>query len=265
MTSVTPLVVGTGPVRVIALHGWYGFSGGWGEFPTYIDTDEFSYVFADYRGYGRRKTESGDYSLAEISTDVRALADDLGWDRFALLGHSMGGIAAAAVLADMPERVTHLVGISPVPPSGVPFDDETFDFFAHAAGSTEVRHAIVAGSTGNRLGSPFVRRIVAESIAHSTVEAFDAQLTTWVRSDVSAHLAGIDLPVKLIVGEYDADLGAEAMQAGWLPHFPNAEVEVMANAGHYAMYETPPALAASVAEFLLRGAEAPHSEKDADV
>ncbi len=68
--------------------------------PELVDADTYTYALIDYRGYGARKDEAGEYTLEEISADTLALADELGWDRFALVGHSMGGAAALRVLAD---------------------------------------------------------------------------------------------------------------------------------------------------------------------
>jgi pimeloyl-ACP methyl ester carboxylesterase len=47
-------------------------------------------------------------------------------------------------------------------------------------------------------------------------------------------------------------LSAEVMRQTWLAYFPGAELEVMANGGHYPMFETPVALATSIEEFLAR-------------
>src|SRR5438132_1238718 len=81
----------------------------------------------------------------------RALADDLGWDTFDVIGHSMGGKATQRVLADAPQRVRRLVAISPAPAAGVPFDDQSWELFAGAAADDGKRATILDFSTGNRL------------------------------------------------------------------------------------------------------------------
>ncbi|MFE1411610.1 alpha/beta fold hydrolase [Streptomyces sp. NPDC058746] len=105
--------IGTGPVRVIVLHDWFGTSANWGSVLDYLDPEEFSYAFLDYRGYGERRDVSGRHTLAEIADDVLELADQLGWDTFSLLGHSMGGKAIQQVLVRAPERVEKLIGLTP--------------------------------------------------------------------------------------------------------------------------------------------------------
>ena len=51
--------------------------------------------------------------------------------------------------------------------------------------------------------------------------------------------------MQAIVGENDPALGADAMEQTWLGS-PERELDVLANAGHYAMYETPVALSTSI-------------------
>ena len=57
----------------------------------------------------------------------------------------------------------------------------------------------------------------------------------------------------MITGEYDPSQPAEFMEQTWLQIYPNSELEVLRGSGHYPMFETPAALAASIEEFLSRG------------
>ncbi|MDM0084711.1 alpha/beta hydrolase [Variovorax sp. J31P179] len=244
------VVVGHGPHNVIALHGWFGSAKSWGPWVDALDTDAFTYAFVDYRGYGARKDVPGTYNLEEIAEDVLSVADKLGWKRFSLLGHSMGGAAIQHVLAAHPERVRALVGISPVPASGVPFDEATLRFFESAAEDAQVRRTIHDRGTGSRLSGRWLDRMVENSMERSTPAAVAAYLHSWVKTDISSRVQGMELPVHVIVGEFDGAINEAFVRKTWLTCYPNASVEVMQNAGHYAMDETPAALAASVERFL---------------
>jgi pimeloyl-ACP methyl ester carboxylesterase len=72
--------------------------------------------------------------MTEAAADALAFASDLGWDRFSLAGHSMGGQVAHQVLLQAPGRVRGLAGIDPVPTAVVPFDERARALFSGAAG-----------------------------------------------------------------------------------------------------------------------------------
>src|SRR5215471_19567197 len=92
--------LGDGPTRVIALHGWFGDHRAFAPIWPYLDQGRFSYAFMDCRGYGGSSSRHGEYSMHEIARDTLELADALGWQQFALLGHSMGGKAIQRVLVE---------------------------------------------------------------------------------------------------------------------------------------------------------------------
>ena len=64
------VMVGSGDHRVIALHGWFGSALGWGHLPDYLNTAQFTYVFPDLRGYGSRRDEPGEFTMAEAAADA---------------------------------------------------------------------------------------------------------------------------------------------------------------------------------------------------
>ena len=246
------VTVGSGAHHGLALHGWFGSARGWGTLPDYLDGSAYTYVFMDLRGYGDRQQVPGAFTMAEAASDAIALADELGWERFSMIGHSMSGQAIQHVLLRFPGRVRRLVALNPIPATGIRFDDEGWALFSGAAESREYRSVITTITTGNRLPSAFVDQIVQHSLDNSTPEAVAAYLTSWANTDISRQVKGHQTAIKVIIGEHDPAMSVPVMEQTWLKFYPGAELEVLSNAGHFPMYETPAALAASIEEFLGR-------------
>jgi pimeloyl-ACP methyl ester carboxylesterase len=246
----TPILIGSGPRKVLALHGWFGQARGWGAFTQHLNTEDFSYAFLDYRGYGQRKGSGGPYTNAQIAQDALALADQLGWQSFALMGHSMGGKAMQQVLAVAPTRVQALVGITPVPAMEVPFDEANWAFFSSAANSADARYGIIDMTTGKRHTSVWLGSMVQNSQTHSDAEAFAGYLLAWAKESFVERIQGKTTPVLVLVGEHDPAISADMCKNTWLQHYPKAQLQVLPAAGHYPMDETPIALATAVENFL---------------
>ncbi|MFJ6674726.1 alpha/beta fold hydrolase [Actinosynnema sp. NPDC091369] len=242
--------VGEGDHAVIALHGWFGSATAWQSITPYLDRAAFSYFFPDYRGYGARKDVPGEHSIAEAAADVLALADDLGLETFSLVGHSMGGSVMQRVLADAPARVRALVGISPVPASGVPFDEQSWELFAGAEREAGNRRAIIDFTTGNRLTGTWLDAMVRHSLETSDPAAFGRYLRAWARTDFRSEVDGNPVPVLVVAGAHDPALGPDTVRATFGESYPNCEVVVFEQAGHYAIDETPIALVSVVERFL---------------
>jgi pimeloyl-ACP methyl ester carboxylesterase len=148
-----------------------------------------------------------------------------------------------------------------VPAGGVPFDDDVWALFSSAAGDVDARRAIMDNSTGYRLTGTWLDAMVRSSLEHSDEEAFAAYLHAWADTSGTSNtpntsisivdrIQGMTLPVLVIAGEYDPGITEEFCRNTWLQYYPNAELYVMANAGHYAMDETPAALAKMIEDFL---------------
>jgi 3-oxoadipate enol-lactonase len=63
---------------------------------------------ADQRGLGRTEVPPGPYTMADYAADALALADHVGWDTFAMVGVSFGGMVAQEVAVTAPERIERL-------------------------------------------------------------------------------------------------------------------------------------------------------------
>ena len=98
----------------------HGFTGAKEDFTDWFDQlveRGWHVVAPDLRGHGASADppRPQDYSLALFEADVLALADDLGWDRFVLLGHSMGGMISQEIALHQPGRLDGLVLMDTVP------------------------------------------------------------------------------------------------------------------------------------------------------
>lgn len=242
--------VGTGDHAVVCLHGWFGSAEGWGYFPEVADGERFTWYFPEMRGYGARRDESGEFTMKEYAADAIAAADEIGLDRFSVVGHSMGGKAAAMVLALAPDRVRAVVGISPVAPAPVPLDADGEGLFFGAPGSDENRRGIIDFTTGGRNSSSWLDKMVRHSREASSDEAFAGAVESWVRDDYLGEVGRPETPIATIVGEHDPALSAEVMRQSWMQIYPNVSLVELPACGHYAMHEVPVTLATEIESFL---------------
>jgi len=76
--------------------------------PAFID--RFHVIALDQRGHGESQwTEPPAYATENFAADLLGFIDTLGWERVALIGHSMGGHNAMSFAAWHPDRVSALV------------------------------------------------------------------------------------------------------------------------------------------------------------
>jgi pimeloyl-ACP methyl ester carboxylesterase len=269
-----------GQPRVLALHGWLDNAASF--LPLAAHLPGLDLVAVDLPGHGRSAhlPPGSDYSFAGALHAVLDIADALGWERFALLGHSMGAGIASLVAAACPERVTRLVAIEAL---GALAEDEENTV-------PRLRDAIAAGRAlaGKRmrvfdnLDTPVRARSLARTGAIGEAEArllvergvrevrgedggrgwewsSDPRLTlpTMVRmtpGQVRALIAGIECPTRVIHADPAQPYLPEPRRSEHAALLPRGELYVLPG-GHHLHMEQPAAVAALVADF-LRGADA---------
>lgn len=243
-------VWGNGPEKVIVLHGWLAdYSVFEPMFPA-LDTETFTYAFIDYRGYGLSKQIAGEHTIAEIGQDAIDLADHFGWERFHVIGHSMGGMVVQWLMATVTQRIKSAIAITAVPASGVPMEGDELNLFSGAADNPKNRGMIFMFTTGNRHSDAWERSMIETSLETTTRDAFADYFVAWSKTNFVSKAQGLQTPLKVLVGEHDLALTPEVMQQTFLQWYPNAELEVLRNAGHYPMLETPVNLATICDQFM---------------
>lgn len=243
-------LIGRGPSGVLVLHGWFGDYSVFEPIYPYLDMATFTYAFVDCRGYGRSRALPGPYTVDQIALDAIAIADELSWKSFALIGHSMGGKAAQRVSALVPARVRCLIGVAPVPASGIAFDPEFNELFLRAPREDDARRAIIDATTGQRLSGRWLDWMVRCSRETSDESAFAAYLPSWSREDFAKHVQSLSTPTLVLLGEHDPAITNTLVQRTLGSWYSNMSTMTIANSGHYPMQETPVRLATLMEEFL---------------
>ena len=103
---------------VLAAHGWLDNAASMsGLAPRLCAANELRIVSLDLPGHGLSQHKQGHYHFVDWVADVVAAADALGWERFSLLGHSMGAGISTLVAGTVPKRIERCIlldGIGPM-------------------------------------------------------------------------------------------------------------------------------------------------------
>ncbi|WP_025128661.1 alpha/beta hydrolase [Pseudomonas sp. PH1b] len=101
---------------VIALHGWLDNANSFARLAPRLKG--LRIIALDLAGHGHsgHRPPGAGYALWDYAYDVLQVAEQLGWKRFALIGHSLGAIVSLVLAAALPERVSHLALIDGVVP-----------------------------------------------------------------------------------------------------------------------------------------------------
>lgn len=244
-------VVGTGPEAILVMHEWMGDHSNYAGLLPFLNGKAFTYVFADLRGYGWSKDVAGAYTADEAAADMFALMDKLGHQRFHVVGHSMSGLIAQAMAAKGTERIKSLVAVTPVPPSGFKTDEAGFQRLVTVIDSDDAMRGAIKARVAQRYTDTWVDYKLSLARNASGREAMLGYLKMFTGTDVSAAVAGLPVPVLLIVGGDDIPFYQEATERPKFEQaYKNLTVETIANAGHYPMLQTPALLLSLIEKFV---------------
>ncbi|WP_428622886.1 alpha/beta fold hydrolase [Sedimenticola sp.] len=107
-----------GGQRVIALHGWLDNAASFEPLAPLLPDLDILALDLPGHGLSDHRPPGQHYHFVDFVTDVIAAAEHVGWERFSLLGHSMGAGIASLIAASFPERIERLVLIEGLGPWG---------------------------------------------------------------------------------------------------------------------------------------------------
>ena len=210
-------------------------------------------VAPDLRGHGRseRPTDPEAYSFELLADDVVALADHLGWERFALLGHSMGGAVAQLVALDHPGRLSGLVLASTFhgPVKGITMElVDLGRWVVREAGMSGLADAMEARRAENPQSVAAVERLQEARPGYAEDSRARLEATSpdmWmalaprfvVQEDRLDRLATLSVPTAVIAGELDDTFLDDCRRLA--DTIPGSHLTVIPGAGHVPQVEQP--------------------------
>jgi pimeloyl-ACP methyl ester carboxylesterase len=228
------------------------------------------FVRLDLRGTGESSAPADEatFRCDQQVDDVEALRRELGREQLDLAGHSGGGTLAILYAVRHPERIRRLVLIAPSPYAvglevadedrrelvelrrGEPWFAEAYAGFERiwAGQPSEGDWDAITPFTYGRWDAASQADHAARATQQNAVAA-DQYYRGYDPAPTRTGLAGLDLPVLLIAGEFDVALPPKRA-AEYVALFPRAELVVQAGAGHSPWLDDPTAFSAAVRHFL---------------
>lgn len=251
---------------ILALHGWLDNAASFVPLAQHLGRP---LVALDFSGHGHSEHRPNEVAthLVDHVRDVKAVVDQLGWERFTLTGHSMGAGIACLFSAACPERVSRLILIEGLGPPTTKADEvaatlrKAMDDMAALANKkkpvyTEINDAVEArtrgfGGLSCEASALLVERGLMPVDGGWTWRADSRlRLTSSLRlteDQVEGFIRAIEAPVCLILGE--KGMGGGGMfdhRVEWLK-----SVQVVRLPGrHHLHMETPEAVANAINSFL---------------
>ncbi|MHA6637428.1 alpha/beta fold hydrolase [Stutzerimonas frequens] len=101
---------------VIALHGWLDNAATFARLAPRLQGLRIVALDLPGHGHSDHRPVGASYNIWDYAHDVLQVAEQFGWKRFSLLGHSMGAIVSVLLAGALPERIERLALIDGVIP-----------------------------------------------------------------------------------------------------------------------------------------------------
>jgi proline-specific peptidase len=268
-TSLFVVERGTG-YPVIVVHGLPGIDHH--EFGGYLDplAERYRLILMDLRGHGRSQLPSLEIlNWQQWAHDINALAEALGLERFAVLGHSGGAMIALQHAVDYPGAAAQTIVVCGVPSKRYFAGEEQRVAEFEPA---ELREQYVAATEAARTvqTQEDCRQVWHAWMPFCFANPLDSRigtyLTQWDKTiyapqlhhspsygpfDLEGQLGSVTQPVLVLAGRFDRDCVVEASEA-IARSIPGAELAIFEQSGHFVFVEEPERFLAVVHGFLDR-------------
>jgi|SRR5687767_3597017 3-oxoadipate enol-lactonase len=219
---------------LVLLHGYPLDHHVWDDIVPILE-DTFDVILPDLRGFGgSRKVDTP--TMDDYAADIAGLLDQLGIQKAAIVGHSMGGYVALAFARLYPERVSGL-GLVSSQVLADPPDRKEGRYKSAAEVSEKGIKGVVETMAPKFTSDERLQAIARETMERQQPAAYIGALKAMAeRADFTPLLSSFKFPVVIVHGKADAlipvDRAREVKSA-----IPQAHLVELESAGHIPMLE----------------------------
>ncbi|MCJ1707880.1 alpha/beta fold hydrolase [Microbacterium sp. VKM Ac-2923] len=257
MPSENVTAPGGAPVTLFMLHALGASAGSFDRIAGRLD-GRVRVEGIDLPGFGSLASAS-DFSLDATVDHVVTHLSRHARGRWLIGGHSMGGKIAALVASRILRGDAPLVGLAgtvlmaPSPPRPEPMDEERrermLSWVNDGPLSADDAETFIDQNTAESLDAEAHRSAVAD-LRRTSPAAWRAWLETGSRVDATAAVGTLDLPVLVLAGADDADLGASSQPGLLASVYPRARFVSLDDTGHMIPFERDAEAAEAIARFV---------------
>lgn len=237
---------------LVLVHGYLGGAKLWDRQVAALKSD-FDVIAPNLPGFADSASLRAPDTIGGFADRVLALLDDLGIERFHLLGHSMGGMIVQHMAAHAPDRISRLVCYGTGPVGMLPERFETIE-----QSRNRLKHDGLEAAVRRIAATWFVDGESARSYPicvtvgeRASMQAALACLSAWEKWDGREALASVSADTLIIWGDRDRSYG-RSEQETLLRGIRRSERAIVPGCAHNVHMEEPELFNRIVRDFLIR-------------